>query len=94
MPAIFTPDAIKTWDLDVEYRYWSGMAERHGCPREQFAFRWLQMRKIYAIAADARLPMERAFEQFLLQIRDVDMDEDVARLVFGWTWARIVSRCP
>jgi hypothetical protein len=58
----------------------------------QFAFRWVQMQKIYAIAADRQLPMEEAFQQFLQEIRQVAMAEDVARLVFGWTWARIVSR--
>lgn len=92
MTAIFNPDAVKTWDMDVEYEYWRGIAERQGCPLEQFAFRWVQIQKIYAIAGDSRLPMERAFEQFLLQIQDVAMDEEVARLVFGWTWARVVSR--
>jgi hypothetical protein len=92
-PAMLSPNAaVKTWDMDVEYRYWQGVAERQGCPLAQFAFRWVQMQKIYAIAADRRLPMEEAFQQFLQEIRQVAMAEDVARLVFGWTWARIVSR--
>ncbi|SEL52034.1 hypothetical protein SAMN05428989_1834 [Pseudoxanthomonas sp. GM95] len=88
---MFPPDAIKTWDMEVEYRHWCQVAELKGCPAEQFAFRWEQMRKIYAMATDTRLPMEQACEAFLVQAR-AELGEDVARLVFGWTWARILSR--
>ncbi|WP_175485507.1 hypothetical protein [Pseudoxanthomonas sp. GM95] len=51
------------------------------------------MTKIYASATDAAFTMESALALALSEARCLGMEEDVARLVFGFTWARILYIC-
>lgn len=81
------------WDMDAEYKYWCSVAEQRGCSPVQFAHRWELMTKIYASATDAAFTMESALALALSEARCLGMEEDVARLVFGFTWARILYIC-
>lgn len=84
---------LSVWDMEAEHLYWQGVAARSGCPSEQFAFRWALMKQIYSAAeGNRRLSMEDALTNFISHAAEAGADEDVARLIFSRTWARIVTR--